>query len=159
MIGSIRPVAAEDIPEIVGWKYDPPYDAYNYEGEVQDAIEYMTKPEVGGRVMVADGEIQAFFTVGADARIPGGDYSQDATDIGLAVRPELTGAGRGLAFVQAVLDYVRDLEPDTLKRVTIASINRRARTVWERAGFEQTDDFELEEPILGSTRFVVLTSS
>jgi ribosomal-protein-alanine N-acetyltransferase len=76
-----------------------------------------------------------FCTFGQDARVPGGDYAASALDIGLGVRPDLTGKGHGTEIVTAVVDFaMRTFEPQRL-RVTIAEWNTRAQRVWERNGF------------------------
>jgi RimJ/RimL family protein N-acetyltransferase len=76
--------------------------------------------------------------------VPGGDYSTPALDIGLGVRPDLTGRGLGFDYVNAVIDFAyRTYTPDRL-RVTIAAFNARARRVWERAGFELIGKFQSE---------------
>ncbi|HZM24847.1 MAG TPA: GNAT family N-acetyltransferase, partial [Anaerolineales bacterium] len=62
-------------------------------------------------------------------------------DIGLSVRPDLTGQGKGLQYVSAVIDFaIRTYSPDRL-RVTIAAFNGRAMRVWEKAGFQVVQNF------------------
>ena len=65
-----------------------------------------------------------------------------ALDIGLGIRPNLTGHGKGSGFVEAVLDFAnKTYSPDRL-RVTIADFNRRAQRVWEKAGFHVVQKFQ-----------------
>lgn len=154
----IRQLEATDVPRVIEWRYPPPYDVYDFKGALATVTEHLTRPETGAHVMEEDKEVIALFTIGQDARIPGGDYSLPAVDIGLAVRPDLTGAGNGHRFVAQVVDFVAAGHEGEMLRVTIARANRRAIRVWEGAGFGLTDEFELDEPILGSRQFVVLTS-
>ena len=59
-------------------------------------------------------------------------------EIGLGLRPDHTGRGLGLAFVEAGLKEARArLEPDEFM-LAVATFNRRAITVYERAGFRES---------------------
>ena len=78
---------------------------------------------------------------GPDARVLGGDYSHDAIDLGLGLRPDLTGHGRGRDLVAAVLDRVSEVLANPTLPVTIAAFNIRAIRVWEAAGFAITCRF------------------
>ena len=91
---------------------------------------------------------------GPDAQVPGGDYEAAALDIGLGLRPDLTGQGRGLHYASAVCDFARNTLAPAEFRVTVARFNRRARRVWENAGFVRVQTFERQPDGLP---FVVLT--
>ena len=70
-----------------------------------------------------------------------------ALDIGLGVRPDLTGKGRGSDYLNAVIDFAqRTYGPERL-RVTIAAFNTRARRVWEGAGFQRSRHFRADQGI------------
>lgn len=152
---NVRPATRSDVEEFTTWRNDPPYDVYDVTGPVERAVEYFLRPATGCHVIELGPNLAAFFTFGADARVPGGDYSRPALDIGLGVRPSLTGRGLGGGFVAAVVAYARERTADPL-RVTIATANQRALTVWARAGFVETQRFRAEETVLGSDEFVVL---
>src|SRR5205823_5982292 len=56
-------------------------------------------------------------------------------DIGLGLDPEHTGHGFGAGFLEAGLEYARShFEPERFV-LSVATFNRRAITVYERAGF------------------------
>ncbi|MBE9167374.1 hypothetical protein IQ238_07475 [Pleurocapsales cyanobacterium LEGE 06147] len=53
----------------------------------------------------------------------------------MGIRPDLTGQGRGLCYVEAVLGFARQMFAPPFFRVTIAAFNQRAIRVWHKAGF------------------------
>ena len=128
---------------MLGWRYDPPYDAYDiYADDVEKTVQFLLDPQYAYHTILnAEGEFVAFCCFGADAQVPGGDYSTDALDIGLGVRPDRTGQGQGSAYVHAVLDYARHTFAPSAFRVTIAAFNARALRVWEKAGFRREQRF------------------
>jgi RimJ/RimL family protein N-acetyltransferase len=152
---TIRPVAESDIREFAAWRHEPPYGVYDITGLVDRAVEYFLRPSTGCHVLVRDGDLAGFITFGADAQVPGGDYTSRATDIGLGIKPELTGRGFGRSFVGKVAEFASERFGGRL-RVSIAAGNGRAITVWLDCGFSETQRFESPESVLGSHSFVVL---
>jgi ribosomal-protein-alanine N-acetyltransferase len=55
--------------------------------------------------------------------------------IGLGLHPERTGQGLGGAFLEAGLDFARSRFQPAQFVLSVATFNRRAITVYERAGF------------------------
>jgi ribosomal-protein-alanine N-acetyltransferase len=129
--------------EIIRWKYDPPYDIYNYRPEEKEKdIRYLVDPAncIYG-IHSRRGELIGFCSYGKDAQVPGGTYGADALDIGLGMRPDLTGRGLGSGVILEVLGFAGRINRCGRFRVTIASINIRARRAWEKAGFSETQSF------------------
>ena len=95
------------------------------------------------RAFITDEQVElvAYCCFGLDARVPGGDYDAPALDIGLGLRPDLTGQGKGLGYVQAVLGVVQHTVATDTFRVTVAEFNERAQKVWRRAGFRPVQRF------------------
>jgi ribosomal-protein-alanine N-acetyltransferase len=131
---------------ILGWQYDPPYDGYNPgAGDVEEMVRVFLDPEYAYyALLTAEGELVAYCCFGADARVPGGDYGADALDVGLGVRPDLTGQRRGSMYVQTVLGFARRAFSPSVFRVTVAEFNGRALRVWEKAGFRRVQRFRRE---------------
>jgi RimJ/RimL family protein N-acetyltransferase len=152
----VRPVTAVDVEEFVGWRYEPPYDAYDIAEPLEDVVAYFVRPDVECHALLEAGELIGFCTFGEDARIPGGDYSAEALDIGLGIRPSSTGLGRGAGFVDAVVAHAVATHPPSPLRVTIATWNERARRVWTRCGFRETARFTVDPPVMDAKHFVVL---
>lgn len=154
------PISPKDALQILDWRYPPPYDVYNPDPADSDVdFFYLLNPENAIYSMYdPQGELVAFCSFGRDGQVPGGDYNHPALDIGLGVRPDLTGQGRGIEFVQAVLDFARrNYHPHPAAfRVTIAEFNQRARRVWEKAGFRQVSRFSKNSPGPWSGKYFVI---
>lgn len=139
---------------ILEWQYEAPYDVYNLDPGDEAAVQAFLDPEYGYYAVVDErGDLVAFCCFGADAQVPGGLYDAPALDVGLGVRPDLTGRGRGHAYVDAVLDFARRTYAPPAFRVTIAAFNQRALRVWEQAGFRPDQAFHRSGD---GTPFVVL---
>lgn len=65
-----------------------------------------------------------------------------AVEIGLGLRPDLTGHGSGREFVEAGLAFARERFAATGFRLDVARFNERAIRVYERTGFTATRTFE-----------------
>lgn len=63
-------------------------------------------------------------------------------EIGLGLRPDLTGHGLGESFVCACLRFAAAALGVQSYTLAVAAFNRRAITVYERAGFEEVERFE-----------------
>jgi ribosomal-protein-alanine N-acetyltransferase len=121
---AIRAMTAEDAEAIAAWHYPGPYAFYDWEQDPGDLAELLDPGEWGRRYFAADaeGELAGFFVLK-----PHGD----STEIGLGLRPDLTGQGLGARFLEAGLRF-GGAERYTL---AVAAFNQRAITVYERAGF------------------------
>lgn len=160
---AFAPVTREQARDIVCWQYEPPYEAYTIvkdcsdTAEIDRTVDYFLRLDVHCHaITAADAGLIGFCTFGQDARVPGGDYSIDALDIGLGVRPDWTGHGYGTGIVTAVIAFAITTYKPHLLRVTIAEHNRRARRVWEKNGFEPQSHFNaiawLRQPFVIFTR-------
>lgn len=155
------PMSAEDARVILGWRYDGPYSFYNgpSEPKEEDLAEMLDGSHIA--VLNEEGELVGFYGFGAVATVPGGFlagiYEGDGVlDVGLGLRPDLTGRGLGAAFVTAGIEYaIRTYLPKAL-RLSVATFNQRAITVYERAGFRRGPTFGSETPA-GEAEFVVMT--
>jgi ribosomal-protein-alanine N-acetyltransferase len=146
----------DDARAVLLWRYPPPFDLYNAApSELETAIGVMTDPQFAYHSICNErGDVEAFCCFGEDARVPGGDYASEALDLGLGVRPDLTGRGHGHVYVRAALGIAADILGWTVLRVTVAAFNTRALRVWEKAGFFRTATFQRAADDLA---FIVLT--
>ncbi len=72
-----------------------------------------------------------------DSQEPG-IYGEDGSVlVGLGLRPDLTGTGLGLAFVNAGLAFGNAQFAPAAFRLFVMTFNQRAIRVYERAGFQR----------------------
>ena len=141
---SFSPMDRPSAGEILRWRYEPPYDIYNLQ-DVEDALLYALDPQNNFYVIRdQNAGCVGFCSFGEDGQVPGGDYTQEALDIGMGIQPELTGRGLGSSYVAAVVDYARRTFAPKCLRVTIAAFNQRAQSVWQKNGFQQVQAFRQE---------------
>jgi [ribosomal protein S18]-alanine N-acetyltransferase len=134
----VRPLVPGEGAAIGTWRYPAPYDIYNDDHGTTDDPAAATE----ALAIVEDDELVGFCSFGADARVPGGTYRDGPVDLGIGMRPDLTGRGRGQHYLAAVIDHAqRALGAPTL-RATVAEVNARALRLCERAGFVRIARFE-----------------
>ncbi len=130
--------------EILSWRYAAPYDFYNPPSDADEAslvIEFLRDDLGFHAVMGLRGEFIGFCSFGLDGQVPGGDYREPALDIGLGMRPDLTGQGLGEQFFGAILDFAMSTRPADCYRLTVADFNERALRLYRKFGFEDSDAF------------------
>lgn len=138
------PITEAQAREIVAWRYPGQYAVYNTdEADIEADVQVLLDPRYA-YYAVTDGAgfLVGFCCYGIDAQVPGGDYGDaDALDVGLGLRPDLAGQGRGVSFLEAILDFARRHLDATHFRATIAVFNLRSRRVFEKAGFVEAQQF------------------
>lgn len=157
----VRRAIEADIREFRAWRYPAPYDVYDLGDErLEDGVAYFMQDDVACHVLIDDaGGVLGYCTFGTDGQVPGGDYTRQGLDIGLGIRPDLIGRGRGAAWIDAVCHFaMKRFAPDRL-RVTIAAWNERARAAWESAGFRSVRRFARSGDSGDHTEFVILERS
>ena len=125
---------------VLGWRYPAPYDFYNMTATADTMAELMG----GDYAALLDGEaVAAFFCLGRAAQVPGGRYPAPAVDLGLGLRPDLTGRGLGTAFCRDLLPAAASMRPDeAMVRLTVAAFNQRALHLYQKLGFQEESGFE-----------------
>lgn len=128
---------------VLSWVYPPPYLIYNEDPlRMEQVVQELLRPDYHYYTL-AEGRdsLVAYCCCGLDARVGGGDYDDDSLDLGLMVRPDLNGLGRGGEYAGAVLQFTRRHFPQRRWRVTIAEFNQRAQRVWSKLGFVRVQTF------------------
>ena len=100
-----------DARVIQTWKYVEPYTIYSYIASEEGLAELLETRSPHYAVRDERGELVGFFCYGTSAQVWNNDvpalYAEDRiVDIGLGMRPDLTGKGLGLAFVNAGLAFL-----------------------------------------------------
>ncbi|NEU78690.1 GNAT family N-acetyltransferase [Nostoc sp. UIC10630] len=136
-----EPMNVAEAEKLTRWHYQPPYQMYNTTSD-ETLIGSFVDPENAYYSIQGNGELVGFCCFGKEAQVPGGDYTKDSLDIGLGVRPDLTGQGRGQMYIADVLNFARSNFNPTLFRITVAAFNERALKAWRKAGFQQVQSFQ-----------------
>ncbi len=139
----------EQAREIAAWHYDPPYSFYDAAADADDLALLLDTPRREGRYfsVFSEGALVGFFELTPDG---------DDVVIGLGLRPDLTGRGLGLRFVEAGMTFARERFHPSRFRLSVATFNRRAIRVYERAGFLPLRTFD-HETNGGVYRFLEMT--
>lgn len=124
---------------IADWTYDGPYAFYDWKADTNDLAELLTSDLRGDRYFSAHdehGELIGFFSFQPE--------EADLVVLGLGLRPDLTGHGLGSSYLESGLAFARKRYRPRRFRLSVASFNARAISVYERAGFLVTRSFEHE---------------
>lgn len=125
----------EDVRKIATWRYAEPYGQYN-----GDLLAFSLFVFVALRPLFAllgeedfavdnqQGELVGFFQFIKHFR--------RRINIGLGMRPDLTGQGHGLAFVEAGLAFGKSRYNPRSFSLLVQALNQRALKVYTRAGFQ-----------------------
>lgn len=139
----------QDVRDVTGWTYEPPYNFYDMGADEESINELMNGTY--SVVHSIDGYIVGFYCVGESAQVPAGHkhgaYLDDGTnvvDLGIGMRPDLTGCGMGTAFLAYVLRDVGARYPLTDIRLAVATFNQRAIKLYRRFGFYYQFEFDQE---------------
>lgn len=133
----------EEAQEIVKWRYGSPYSRYDMSDDVEDIQELMDGSYFSAKNL--EDELIGFFCFGLNAQINASNkqvvYSdQTALDIGLGLRPELTGQGKGKEFLLAGIEFAQKHYTFQKLRLSVAAFNKRAISLYEKVGFVITGE-------------------
>lgn len=125
---------AEEIA--VHWRYSGEYSFYDMDADPEDLAEFLNPEERKNTYfsVIQNGEVVGFysFTQAADETI----------DIGLGMKPDLTGNGKGLDFLRAGMEFARTTYNPEKITLSVAAFNKRAIKVYEKMGFEKVERFQ-----------------
>lgn len=128
---TLRPMTETDAQAIARWHYDGVYTFYDPDADPDDLAELLSPVswvETYWTSVDEQGELVGYFSF---------QRGRDTVTVGLGLRPDLTGQGLGLAFLEAGLDFARARYAPQRFRLSVAAFNRRAIAVYERAGFSR----------------------
>lgn len=139
---TFSPMTEEHARTISTWRYGGPYAVYDLS---RDSIQSLLHPRYDYYAVTDEsGQVVGYCCFGADAQVPGGRYGdQKALDVGLGLRPDLTGKGLGSQFLTTILDFAQERYHPAQFRLTVATFNRRAIRVYEQAGCQRSHLFSI----------------
>lgn len=134
----VKAMTIEDANRIGKWEYDLPYSMYNMGDEPED-IQELTDGSYYS--VYSHDDLIGYFCYGRNAQVPGGITEglykdENFLDIGLGLRPDLTGKGKGLEFFITGLEFGKHKYGKKFFRLSVATFNERAIKLYEKAGFK-----------------------
>ncbi len=124
--------------EVSGWRYEPPYDFYDSTADPADLAELLDperRRDVYFSVLDDENRIVGFFQF---------EKKDETVDVGLGLRPDLTGRGLGAEFCRAGLEFARERFSPERFTLSVAAFNGRAIRVYERVGFRRGEVYTHE---------------
>ncbi|MGJ7912394.1 GNAT family N-acetyltransferase [Neobacillus sp. LXY-1] len=125
---------------ILNWSYEEPYDFYNSELSEDGIKEFLNSSYYA--VVDYQEDLIGFFCTGESAQVPFGvhygAYTPGFIDVGLGMRPDLTGKGLGYPFLSFVLEFLKNQAPF---RLTVAAFNERAARLYFKLDFRKETEF------------------
>lgn len=118
------------------WHYEPPYDFYDMNQDQEDLEELLNPLNWQENYYSAhneEGELIGYFVFMRN--------ESGWLEIGLGMRPDLTGKGLGTSYIEAGLSFARERFAPTHFHLDVAAFNTRAIRAYERAGFVQHEHF------------------
>ncbi|WEV43679.1 GNAT family N-acetyltransferase [Lactobacillus sp. ESL0684] len=132
MTYKITQLTQENAVEIADkWHYDGQYAFYDMTADPEDYEEIVT-PKLRQNSyyqVLADDKLIGFFV------IEPADENQGSYELGLGMKPNLTGQGKGQEFLQQILAFVTSKFAITELILDVAEFNVRAQKVYQRLGF------------------------
>ncbi|EJQ90235.1 MULTISPECIES: GNAT family N-acetyltransferase [Bacillus cereus group] len=117
------------------WHYEGKYSFYDIEADQEDLAEFLST-EMRGEDTFAVKENDTLIGFLSFSKM-----NNQTVDIGLGMRPDITGNGLGLKFVKAGLDFSEEKYGCNYITLSVATFNERAIKVYKRAGFEAVGTF------------------
>jgi ribosomal-protein-alanine N-acetyltransferase len=131
----IEKMSQEQAEEIaLNWHYEGQYSFYDFSADEEDLAELLNPQERADKyyIVLTDNEEVGFFYF---------ENNDETVEIGLGMKPELTGKGQGLNFIDAGLRYVISAYNPKEITLSVATFNERAIKVYKKLGFEPINVF------------------
>ena len=133
--------------------YNDMYSFYDMENDPEDLEEILT-PRLRAnkyyQILDDTDELVGYFCLEK--------LSEEKVEVGLGLRPDLTGRGLGLNFVTEIEAFIQNNFNYRIIILSVASFNKRAIKVYQRAGFK-TDGSKLQKSNDGVYEFINLSKT
>jgi len=142
----LRDLTPADLADIETWRYDGEWSTYDVTGPIDPADGFwaVVRPGAGGEDLVG------YACFGPEARVSGLAEVVGVVDVGVGMRPSLTGGGLGPELGAAVLDHAVAAGATRLRAV-VQDWNERSLRLVARLGFTRTGTHQV-----GDVTYVVL---
>lgn len=127
---------AEDIA--YNWRYEGIYSFYNMTANLENLQDFLHKKKRAHHVLAVTQYDQLIGFVQLQP------VNQHVVEIGLGLKPSLTGQGIGITFLQAILHYIKHETNFTTVTLAVAAFNQRAIITYERVGFIKQFDYTVD---------------
>lgn len=117
------------------WHYDGEYSFYDMEADKDDLDEFLNPEERGNSTFAVtkENELVAFLSIS--------EVTDRIFDIGLGMRPDLTGKGNGTEFLRAGINFIQsEFKPEKIT-LSVATFNQRAIKLYRKVGFKDVETF------------------
>jgi [ribosomal protein S18]-alanine N-acetyltransferase len=118
------------------WKYDGAYSFYDMTADLEDLEEFLSPDRSGYFAVKRAGEVIGYFCFQ--------QTESGSLDMGLGMKPSLTGRGNGLEFVHEGIKFAIANYQTTELALSVATFNKRAIKVYDKAGFKSMGTFMQE---------------
>ncbi len=125
-----RPMSMRSAQAIAHWQYEGMYSFYNAKSDPDDLAELLDPhnwPDHYYEAVGEQGDLIGFIYLKRDGSV---------VEIGLGLRPDLTGRGFGHQFLLDALDFAARRDAPAGFRLLVATFNERAIRVYTKAGFQ-----------------------
>lgn len=135
------------------WKYPQPYDFYDMTADLED-YEEITDPVSRGKhyySVLKNHNLIGFFGVFPK------ESGENEIELGLGLKPDLTGKGLGKNFVTTILQYIKEEHSSVKVWLSVADFNQRAIKLYERVGFKYMGE-KVQETNGGKYNFIEMSN-
>ena len=131
----VKPMLQVEAEIIANWKYSGIYSFYDMTADEEDYQEFINEETRGEHAfsVYERGKLIGFYSLTS--------VESETVDLGLGLRPDMTGQGIGGSFLQKALDYAELHYGARSFTLSVATFNERAIRVYKNAGFKVIHTF------------------
>jgi ribosomal-protein-alanine N-acetyltransferase len=130
-----RPLTADEVAAIGGWRYEPPFDFYDGSNDGNEVL--LEQDEEGhGYFPIEDHDaFVGYVCFGPEGRVAGQGDDPTVCDLGIGLDPAKVGKGVGSSLVSAIVEFGTRKFGDQRYRAAVAAFNTRSLRLCSSAGF------------------------
>ena len=131
--GIMKQREAEQIAD--DWKYNDEYSFYDMAADIDDYLEFVNMEKRADKYFSCylNKELMAWYSAEV--------LDDDKIELGLGLKPQYTGKGLGVDFVNAVIKHATSIYGNNGFILSVALFNQRAIKVYEKVGFTKISMF------------------